>query len=384
MSEPKRVCVTGIGAVSPYGRTAVDLWVGLRDGRGAIAPVASFDASSLACRIAGEVRGYAPRDDIDPEAVAFMDRRSLLAADAAIQALIEADVPINADTVPQIGVAVGSELPDGFITAAQNVARTITAAGPVLHVANAAASGLTAIGEAAEWVRREDCSIAVAGGAEAPITADAFAHFASMLSKRNGEPERAVRPYDAARDGIVLSEGAAMLVLEAEDVAVRRGAHILAYVDGYGDTFSRAAVAHAKPNPLDAGRAMQAALFKWDLTMQSEVDAIFGTAGGGAVDTVEAQAMARIWGPNIDKLLVTAIKGGLGHTLGASGAMAAVAAIYALQAGLIPPTLNLDALDGECGALQVVTGGPRRLGGGRVMVNAFGLGHNASVIFSRP
>jgi 3-oxoacyl-[acyl-carrier-protein] synthase II len=205
-----------------------------------------------------------------------------------------------------------------------------------------------------------------------------------MLSKRNGEPGRAARPYDAARDGFVLSEGAAMLVLEDEEVAVRRGAHILAYVDGFGHTFSRSAVAHAAPNALDAGRAMQAALMKWDLTLQSEVDVILGTAGGGALDAIEGHAIRRIWGPNADKLWVTAIKGALGHTLGASGAMAAIAAIYCLQSGLIPPTLNLEAVAEDVGPLEVVTDDVRRLHGARAMVNAFGLGHNASLILSRP
>jgi 3-oxoacyl-[acyl-carrier-protein] synthase II len=383
MPEPKRVCITGIGAVSPYGRSASDLWAGLSAGRSAIAPIASFDASALDCRIAGELSGYTPRDDMDPEAVAAMDRRSIFAADAAIQALIQADVPINAESVSQIGVAIGSELPEGWTATAANVARTISAAGPVMQLSNGAVGGLMAIGEAAEWIRREDCSIAVAGGAEAPVTPEALAHFASMLTRRNGDPEHAVRPYGAERDGFALSEGAAVIVLEDEDVAVRRGAHILAYVDGYGATFSRAPVAHAAANPLDAGRAMQSALIKWDLTMQGEIDVIFGSAGGGAVDAVEGQAIRRIWGPNTDKLWVTAIKGGLGHTLGASGAFATVAAVFSLQAGLIPPTLNFDPPDPECGQLEVVTGEVRRLHGTRAMVNAFGLGHNASLIVSR-
>jgi 3-oxoacyl-[acyl-carrier-protein] synthase II len=383
MPEPKRVCITGIGAVSPYGRTASDLWSGLSGGRSAISPIASFDASAFGCQIAGELPGYAPRDDMDPEAVAAMDRRSIFAADAAIQALIQAEVPINAESVSQIGVAIGTELPDGWTATAANVARTISAAGPVMQLSNGAVGGLMAIGEAAEWIRREDCSIAVAGGAEAPVTPEALTHFASMLTKRNGDPEHAVRPYGAERDGFALSEGAAMIVLEDEDVAVRRGAHILAYVDGYGATFSRAPVAHAAANPLDAGRAMQSALIKWDLTMQGEIDVIFGSAGGGAVDAVEGQAIRRIWGPNTDKLWVTAIKGGLGHTLGASGAFATIAAVFSLQAGLIPPTLNFDPPDPECGQLEVVTGEVRRLHGTRAMVNAFGLGHNASVIVSR-
>jgi 3-oxoacyl-[acyl-carrier-protein] synthase II len=382
--EHPRVCVTGVGVVSPYGRTAGDLWAALISGRSAIGRIRSFDASELPCRIAGEIDGYTPRDDMDKDAAAALDRRSLLAADAAIQALIEADVPINAESVAQIGVAAGCEVQPEWRSTAMDVARTISAAGPVLHVSNAAVSGLVAIGEAAEWIRREDCSIVVAGGAEAPVARDVLQHLAPMLTTRNDEPTTAIRPYAAGRDGFALSEGAAMLVLEDEAVAARRGAHILAYIDGYGATFSRSPVVRPAPNPVDAGRAMQAALIKWDLTLQAEIDGIFASAGGGAIDAVEAQAIRRIWGPNADKLWVTAIKGALGHTLGASGAMSAVAAIFALQAGLIPPTSNTEPRDPECGDLEVVRDEPRRLRGTRVMVNAIGIGHNASLILSKP
>jgi 3-oxoacyl-(acyl-carrier-protein) synthase len=175
-----------------------------------------------------------------------------------------------------------------------------------------------------------------------------------------------------------------MVVLEDEDVAIRRGAHILAYVDGFGATFSRAPVAHPAPNAIDAGRAMQAALIKWDLTLQGEIDVIFGTGTGGGIDAIEGQAIRRVWGPNTDKLWVTAIKGTLGHTLGASGAFGVVAAIYCLQSGLIPPTANLQEQDPECCQLEVVTEAVRRLQGTKAMVNAFGYGHNASLIVSRP
>jgi 3-oxoacyl-[acyl-carrier-protein] synthase II len=382
--EPKRVCITGVGVVSPYGRTADDLWAGLSTGRSAIAPIAGFDASALDVRIGGEVRDYAPREDMDPDAAAALDRRALFAADAAIQALIQAAVPITSETVPQVGVAVGSELPEEHVTTAALVARTVSAAGPVLHISAGAVGGLMAIGEAAEWVRREDCAIAVAGGADAPVTAAEIARYDGMLARRNHEPERASRPWDRGRDGIVLSEGAAMVVLEAEDVAVRRGAHILAYVDGYGSTFSRAPVVRPAANELDIARAMQKALMKWDLTLQGEIDVIFGSAGGGAIDALEGKAIRRVWGPNTDKIWATAIKGALGHTLGASGAMNVVAAIYSLQAGLIPPTLNLESQDPDCGELEVVVEDVRRLHGSKAMVNAFGLGHNASVIVSRP
>lgn len=386
MADPKRVCVTGVGAVSPFGRDANALWAALAAGKSAMAPIVAFDASPFASRIAAEVRDYAPREDMDPEAAAAIDRRSLFATDAAIQALIQADVPITAETVTQIGVAAGSELPEHRMTTAANIARTISAAGPVSHLSNAAAAGLMAIGEAAEWIRREECSIAVAGGAEAPIRRDVLEDFTGRgwLTRRNDDPARAVRPWDAQRDGFALSEGAAMVVLEDEDVAVRRGAHILAYLDGYGATFNRAPVAHPAANAVDVGRAMQAALFHWDLTLQSEIDVLFCSAAGGALDAIEGQAVRRVWGPNTDKLWCTAIKGALGHTLGASGAFSVIAAIFALQAGLIPPTLNLEQQDPECGQLEVVTDDVRRLHGNKAMVNAVGLGHNASLIISRP
>ncbi len=386
MSDPKRVCITGVGAVSPYGRDAAALWAGLTSGRSAIAPIASFDPSGLACRIAGEVPGYAPREDMDHEAAAAMDRRALFAADAAIQALLQSALPIAAESVTSIGVAVGSELPESAVTTAANVARTISAGGPVSHLSNAAPAGLMAIGEAAEWIRREDCAVAVAGGAETPVSPEWITHFdrARVLTRDNSDPQHAVRPYDKQRTGFALCEGAAMVVLEDEELAVRRAATILGYVDGYGTTFNRAPVAHPAPNPIDAARAMQAALMKWDVTLQGEIDVIFGTATGGAIDTVEGQAIARIWGPNKDRLWVTSIRGALGHTLGASAAFSVVAALFCLQSGLIPPTLNLEEQDPACGGLEIVTDDVRRLHGSKVLVNAFGSGHNASLIVSRP
>lgn len=386
MAEPRRVCVTGVGAVSPFGRDASTLWAGLAAGVSAVDAITAFDSAGLPCRVAAGVKDYAPREDMDPEAAAAMDRRSLFAADAAIQAIIESGLPITAETVTQIGVALGSELTDGEVATAAHVARTISAAGPVAHLTNGAASGLMAIGEAAEWIRREDCTVALAGGADAPITRAMLEHYdqLGMLTHQNADPRHAVRPYDARRSGIALAEGAAMVVLEDEDLAVRRAASILAYLDGYGTSFNRAPVAHAAANPVDVARSMQAALMKWDLTLQGEIDVIFGSAGGGAIDAIEGQAIRRVWGPNADRLWVTATKGTLGHALGASGAFSLVAAVFSLQAGLIPPTANLEEQDTECGHLEVVTGEVRRLHGTKAMVNAFGLGHNASVIVSRP
>ncbi len=382
----KRVCITGVGVVSPFGRTAEAFWAGVSGGVSAVAPITSFDVSELECRIAAEVRDYAPREDMDADAAARMDRRSLFAADAAIQALIQSAVPITSETVTQIGVAVGTEMPERAVTTTANVARTISAAGPVMHLSNGAVGGLMAIGEAAEWIRREECAIVVAGGAEAPVNDEGLRHFdrLGMLTRNNADPTHAMRPFDAARDGFALSEGAAMVVLEDEDVAVRRGAHILAYLDGYGASFNRGPVVQAAANEIDTGRAMQKALIKWDLTLQGEIDVIFASAGGNMLDAIEGKAIRRVWGPNTDRLWVTSIKGALGHTLGASGAMSLVAAIFSLQAGLIPPTANLERQDPECGDLEIVTEAVRRLHGTKALVNAFGLGHAASIIVSRP
>ncbi len=389
MADNKRVCITGVGAVSPFGRDAASLWAGLTERRSAIAAITSFDASALACRIGGEVRDYAPREDIDPEAVARMDRRTLFAADAAIQALVQSALPITAESTAAIGVAIGSELPgESSVSTAMTIARTVSAGGPVSQLQNAAPSGLMAIGEAAEWIRAEHCAAAVAGGTEAPLSAQWIEHFdaGGVLTHRNDDPARAIRPYDAAGDGFALSEGAAMFVLEDEELAVGRGAHILGYVEGFGTTFNRAPVAHAAANPVDAGRAMQAALRMWEITLQGEIDVIFGAAGGvvPVLDAIEGQAINRVWGPNKDRLWVTAIKGALGHTLGASGAFSALAALFCLQSGLIPPTLNLEQQDPACGGLEVVTGDVRRLHGSKALVNAFGLGANASLVIARP
>lgn len=386
MPEPKRVCITGVGAVSPFGRDAASLWAGIQAGRSAVRAVSGFDATGLECRIAAELRDYAPRPDMDADAAGAMDRRSLFAADAAIQALIEAAIPITAETVTQIGIAVGSARPTGERTPGEDVARTTSAAGPVASFAGGRASGLIAIGEAAEWVRREDCAIAVAGGAEAPITLEAMRALdsAGMLTHRNDDPAAAARPYGGGRDGIALAEGAAMVVLEDEEVAVRRGAHILAYVEGYATTFNRAPVIRPAANAIDAGRAMQGAMLHWDLTMQGEIDVIFGAGAGDATDAVEGQAIRRVWGPNTDKIWVTSVHGTLGCALGASGPFGVIAAIYCLQAGLMPPTANVGEQDPECGQLELVTDDVRRFHGTKAMVNAFGSGHNASIILARP
>jgi 3-oxoacyl-(acyl-carrier-protein) synthase len=177
-----------------------------------------------------------------------MDRRALFAADAAIQALLQSDVPLSAGSTQAVGVALGCELPgEGMVPTAYHLARTVGAGGPVAHIQAGAASGLMAIGEAAEWIRREDCAVAVAGGAETPVEPRWIEHYdqAGMLTHRN-EGATAIRPYDAARDGIALSEGATMLVLEDEALAVTRGANILGYVEGYGASFNRAPVAQTR------------------------------------------------------------------------------------------------------------------------------------------
>jgi 3-oxoacyl-[acyl-carrier-protein] synthase II len=380
MTESQRVCVTGVGVVSPFGRGADAFWKGLLAGKSAAATITLFDAAALGTRIAAEVWDYAPPAGLAADAVTALDRRSLFAVDAAMQALMEAGVAVGDELSPHVAVVAGAELPERWLTTAQDVARAIGAGGPVSHVANAAAAGLTAIGEAAEWVRRGECAIAVAGGAEAPITPEVIAHFGEKgwLSRRNDDPAGASRPWDVDRDGFVLGEGAAFVVLAREDAAEERGAAVLAHIDGYGATFNRAPVVRPAANKDDIARAMRTAMTRAG-ARPNEIGGVFCSASGGRLDAIEAQAIRDVWGGDSDAWC-TAIKGTVGHALGALGAMGVVAAMFALRDGVIPPTANFGRVDPECGGVQVVAGATRELRGSRVMVNAFGMGHNASVV----
>jgi len=257
--------------------------------------------------------------------------------------------------------------------------------GPNLAHSTACATSTHAIGEAAAAIARGAADVALAGGAEAPLVPLAIAGFAAMRAlSTSEEPERASRPFDAARDGFVLGEGAAVLVLESEEHALARGARPLARVSGYGasaDGFHLSA-----PDETGAGavRSMQAALLDAGLDLE-EVDAVNAHATSTPVgDVVEARALRKVFGGKVEHLPVSATKSVTGHLLGAAGGLEAILSISAIQAQLLPPTVNLENVGAEC-ELDHVIGAARPARVRHLLSNSFGFGGtNGSLIFSHP
>ena len=288
----RRVVVTGMGVISPLGIGLDATWNGLIEGRSGIGPITFFDASALRCRIAGEVHGFDPcAFDIDPKLAKRCDRFTLLSMATVQEALAQARLTIDPDLADRAGVIIGSgigglntlmdqfgvlfqrgpeRISPFFVTmmitdlAAGQISIKYGLKGPNFAISSACATGAHAVGEASEIIRRGDADVMIAGGSEAPITLISVAAFANMraLSSRNEEPERASRPFDKERDGFILSEGAAVLLLEAEEFALDRGAPILAEIAGYAAT----ADAHHVTEPAEGGegaaRAMRRAMEK--------------------------------------------------------------------------------------------------------------------------
>ena len=270
--------------------------------------------------------------------------------------------------------------------AAAQAAMLLNLRGPGFAIASACATGGHAIGEAAEIVRRGDASVMLAGAAEACVTPLTLAgdHALGALSRRNEEPERASRPFDRDRDGFVLAEGAAALVLEDLEHARRRGARVYAELAGYGATTDGLHETRPDPEGAAAARAIGRALEKAGATPQ-DVSAVFAHAAGTqAGDAAEVRALGAALGEALGGLPVTAMKSMTGHMLGASGAAQAVAAVKAIASGTVPPTINCEHLDDGL-SIDCVRGAPRQGSLRLVLSNAFGFGgQNAALVFSAP
>lgn len=367
MPDEQEVVITGLGVVTALGRDVPSLWEALTSGRSGIAPITSFDASPYPCRIAGEVRDYTPHPGLPEERAAHLDRGALFAADAALQALADADLPLTPENARQVGLALGSARPGettvweghrDFHAAgtmrADYIGRTLANApaaqaaaalgvrGPTVAVAAGGASASAAIALAAAMVRRGEVQVAFAGGADAALTPPALAAFCAMniLTTRNDEPAHACRPFDAEADGFALAEGAGVLVLENEALARERGARIYARLAGAGSITEPGALV---PSPEEAGQAFRIALHEPAL-LQSEIDYFCAYAPGQPeLDKMETAAIKRIFGElTASKLTISAPKSMLGHLLGASGAVDAIVCAKAIETGVIPPTINLE------------------------------------------
>ncbi len=408
----RRVVVTGIGCVTPLGIGADVTWNAAVAGRSGVRAITRFDTAGFPARIAGEVPAELDLSDLPPKEARRLDRTIALALVAAREALESSKLTIDDANRERVGVAVGSGI--GGIETIETAVEVMINSGPrrvqpfmipmticnmasgyiairhgiqgpnLCHV-SACATGAHSIGEAARAIARGDADVMVAGGSEAPITRIGVAGFASMraLSTRNEEPARASRPFDVERDGFVMGEGAAVLVLEAEEHARARGAPRRAEVLGYGATADAAHIVQPTENWEGAQRCMRRALEDADLSPADVGYLNAHATSTPAGDSSEARAIRAVFGAHTDDLPVSATKSMTGHLLGAAGALEAAFCIRALETGILPPTINLEQPEPECQLDHVAN----RFREARVRValsNSFGFGGtNAALVLGR-
>ena len=413
--ERRRVVVTGLGAVTPVGSDVDATWKSMVSGRSGIGPVSLFDISDYKARIAGEVSGWDPEAHFERREIRRLDRYSQFFLVAVREALAQSGLSFEEDSAEaaRAGVVLGTGF--GGITSFINEINTLTSRGPgrvsplgvpmsisnmaaglasiehhllgpVTCVVTACSASANAIGDGAELIRRGAADVVVAGGAEATITDFGMASFAQSraLSLNNEDPEGASRPFDLNRDGFVMGEGGAALVLEEYDYAVARGADPLAEVNGYGMSADAYHITLPRPGGAGAARAMTAALADAELAA-SDIGYInaHGTSTR-ANDATETTAIRVAFGDTADAIPVSSTKSMTGHTLGAAGAVEAIAVVMALSEQTLPPTINYETPDPECD-LDYVPNEARAVSSlDHAMSNSFGFGgHNVSLILSR-
>jgi 3-oxoacyl-[acyl-carrier-protein] synthase II len=406
----RRVVITGIGAVTPIGSGADGLWSGVQANRSAVRPIDRFDASAFPSRIAAQV-DFDPSDHLDARRSRRLDRFSALAVAASRDALAHAGIGELNGSGSRTGVWIGSALGgvafaeeqhSGYVergvrgvaptlalavfggAGASNVALDLGITGPSVGNANSCASGAVAVGQAFEAVRTGLVDVALAGGSEAPLAPLTFGAFAMIhvLSQRNDDPASASRPFDRDRDGFVMGEGAAVLVLEARDAALRRGARVIAEVLGYGATSDAYHMTAPRPDGREAGRAIGLALADAGL----EPDAIgYVNAHGSSTslnEPAEARALHAALGDHAASVPVSSTKGLYGHALGASGAIEAAITALALERGCLPGTCNLAEQDPEIDLNVLREAVPAHVD--IALSNSFGFGGmNAALVLGR-
>ena len=411
MLDRTHVVVTGMGAVAPVGNDVTTVFENLKAGRSGIARISSFDPSPLATQIAGEVKGFDPRAHFDVKEARRLERFVQFAVVAAREAIADAHLEINERNNETIAVVIGSGIGGALSSAEQvkiletkgprrvspffipmmlvdtapgQVAIEFQIKGPNMAVVSACATGVNAIGEAAEMIRRGDADVVVCGGSEACLQPVAFAGFNVMgvLSTQNAEPEKAARPFDATRDGFVMGEGAGILILESAEYAQARGARIYGEVIGYGTSADANHVAAPDAEGEGIGRAMQWALKRAKIAL-NEVHYINAHGTGTKLnDSIETNAIKQVFGENAYNIPVSSTKSMIGHTLGAAGALEAIFCLKAMQEQILPPTINYTTPDPVCD-LDYVPNVARPHTINVAMSNSIGLGgHNASIIFS--
>lgn len=407
----QRAVITGLGAITPIGLTVEEFWTNLTAGVSGAGPVTTFDTTGFPVRIACEVKGFDPQAYMDPKLVKRTCRATQFAIAASQMALADAGLTIDENNGAEVGVVLNTggggigEMEEGTRTLLEKGPRSISpfflpivmpnavsclvsivsgAKGPVITSTVACASGNYALLEALRLLRLGEARVVIAGGTESCTVPLTLASLGRMgpLSTRNDDPRRACRPFDKNRDGFVYGEGAAVMVVETEEHARQRGAHIYAEVAGGAITGDAYHITAPDPSGDGAARAMRLALENAGMAPE-EIDCIF--AHGTATplnDAVETKAIKTVFGDHAYRLAVTATKSMVGHALGAAGAIAALAAVLAIRDGVIPPTINYETPDPECD-LDYVPNVARHQEVNAAMVNGFGFGGQNVVVIIR-
>lgn len=407
-----RVVVTGLGCVSPVGNNVKDTWEALLAGKSGAANITAFDASSHKTKFAAEVKGFDPVALFGTREARKMDRFTQFATAATLEAMAHANLAINESNRDRVGILIGTGI-GGIITlleqydvlrergperispflipmmisdsAAGNIAIRVGVRGPNMSLATACASGTNSLGEAAEMIRRGSADVMIAGASEAAITAVTMAGMNVMtaLSTRNDDPQRASRPFDKGRDGFLMGEGSAVLILESLEHAQARGANILCEFNGYGTSDDAHHISAPAENGAGAAISMQLALQNANLKPE---DISYINAHGTSTylnDKSETAAIKTVFGEQAYKTPVSSTKSMTGHLLGASGALEGIISALAIVSNTLPPTINYETPDPVCD-LDYVPNQPRKTTVNNVMSNSFGFGgHNATLIMSR-
>ncbi|KAB8142081.1 beta-ketoacyl-ACP synthase II [Chloroflexia bacterium SDU3-3] len=408
----RRVVITGLGAITPVGNDVPTLWKALMAGESGVGPITRFDASEYPVRIAGEIKNFKLDPQVDPREARRASLFSHYALNAVIEAVRAAQLDMTQEDRERVGVVFGTGaggldviyenhntlrergqrrvaptmianmIPDA---ATGHIAILLGAQGPNMAITAACSTGGHNIGEAWETIRRGDADVIITGSSDATIHATMVASFANMrgLAGDNEHPQQACRPFDARRDGFILSEGAAALVLESLDHALARNAPIVAEIIGYGNTNDAYDMVAADANGAGIARAMKVAIRKAGIAPE-DVQYINAHGTGTPLnDSAETSAIKSVLGDHAKKVMVSSTKSMLGHMMGAAGSTEALICALAIQNGVVPPTINYGEPDPACD-LDYVPNEPRSVDLEIAISNSIGLGgHNSALVLRR-
>lgn len=412
MRGERRIVITGLGCISPVGCDVPAVWSALTSGTSGIGEVTAFDATPFSARIAGEVKGFEVDQYLSSKEARISDPFIHYGMAAAIQAIEDAGLDANPDQPDRYGLAIGSGIggiqtiehtyqayldkgprkispffvPGCIINMiAGNISIRYGFKGPNISIVTACTTATHNIGQAARMIAYGDADVMVAGGAEYGTTPTAYGGFtaARALSTRNDEPEKASRPWDVDRDGFVLSNGAAVIVLESLDSAKKRGAPIYAEIKGFGMSGDAYHMTAPPEGGAGAAQCMSQALIDAGLN-PDDVDYINAHGTSTPVgDLAELEAVRTVFGDHARRLLMSSTKSMTGHMLGAAGAIELIASVLAIRDGVVPPTINLDQADPAAEGMDLVPHVAREQPIKIALSNSFGFGGtNGSIVIS--